>query len=86
MRSHLLYNQNRQLLYNIILFCHLIGERIGSDSKLSQRQCLMREQQIFPDQTFIFFRIFKIAAAVIRDISIFKCQFQILVANPVIVE
>ncbi len=57
MRSCLLCDQDRHLIFNAIFSCHHIGSRIRSDGELSQRKSLMIFQyiiiNIFPVLGFV---------------------------------
>ena len=59
MRSHLLRDQNRQLILDFIFLCRCIGSRVCSNGKLSQRKGRMFMEDIIAD---IFFSLLLFAA------------------------
>ena len=77
MRSHLLYDQNRQFIYHVIFICKYICGRICSDCKLSDRQCLPSAQKIVLYKFDIIFFSVKVLAGIGSDLSIFKGQLEI---------
>ena len=75
MRSHLFYNKNRHLVYNIIFIRHHICGRICTNCKFPNRKAFMEIQKIFPDEFLIFFFSFKIIAGKFISLSFFKPDF-----------
>ena len=77
MRSCLFCDQNRQLIFDLILSGHHISCGIGANSKFSDWQHIMMEQNIVPDIFPVLFFFLKIAAGIILYLSIFKLQGKI---------
>ena len=79
MRSHLFCDQNRHLVLNLIFLCHNIRSCIRSDGKFSKRQRIMVMKNIAFDILFRLLLVLEIAACILCNLSIFKCNLQITV-------
>ena len=65
MRSHLLRDQDRQLVSDSVFRREHIGRGVCADGKFPHGKGIMMEQHIFPDELPAFRRIVKVSAGIV---------------------
>ena len=77
MRTHLFQKQDRKSGKQVVLLCNPVRQRIATDGKFSDGECVVTLKQMLADICAASLRGVKSATGVVGDISVGKAENQI---------